>query len=167
MNAATLLCELRQRDVSLLADAGALEIEAPPGVLQPRVLDAIRNHKAELLALLQADRLAGAQSTLQVPTERDIKGHLNSGVLFEPGAAPDVSEASALEALAFARARRSERIETARRGVYASDLYDPQAAREYARSEASLTPEQRANLLTYADAFEAGEREAVTADDSH
>lgn len=167
MNAATLLCELRQRDVSLLANADALEIEAPPGVLQPRVLDAIRDHKAELLALLQTDRLASAPSTLQASIECDTKVHLNSGVLFEPGAAPDVSEASAFEALAFARARRRERLETARRGVYASELYDPQAAREYARSEGSLTPEQWANLLTYADAFEAHEREAVTADDSH
>ncbi len=140
MTTTTFLDELTARGVLIEPDGDRLKLAAPPGVLQPRVLDAIRNHKAELLALLQAGGLAGTQSTLQAP------------------AAPDVSE------LAFAKARRREWLEAARRGVYASDLYDPQAAREYARSDQSLTPEQRANLLAYADAFEAKASGAANAE---
>ncbi len=54
--------------------------------------------------------------------------------------------------------------EAARRGVYASDLYDPAAARDYALGDASLTGEQRANLLAVADAFEAKASGAANAE---
>ncbi len=53
MTAQRLLVELHRRDVRAWVDGGKLELEAPPGVLKPAVLDAVRLRKAELVELIQ------------------------------------------------------------------------------------------------------------------
>ena len=52
MNAAEVLDELRTRGVTLAPDGGRLRWRAPPGVMAPEMVDELRAHKTELLALL-------------------------------------------------------------------------------------------------------------------
>jgi hypothetical protein len=52
MTALTLLTGLQKRGAVVTANGAKLKLLAPRGVLKPRVLDAIREHKAELLELL-------------------------------------------------------------------------------------------------------------------
>lgn len=55
MTAGELLQDLRQRGVQLIADGDALAYRAARGVLTPESVEALRQHKAELLALLRAE----------------------------------------------------------------------------------------------------------------
>ena len=52
MNTATLLRDLEERGVRFEAKDGRLRYHAPAGVLTPEIIDELRAHKAELLALL-------------------------------------------------------------------------------------------------------------------
>ena len=54
-----LLTELRRRDVRIWAEGESLKYHAPDGALDPRLLDALRDHRDELL-----DRLAPLAETL-------------------------------------------------------------------------------------------------------
>jgi hypothetical protein len=58
MTAQRLLLDLYRRDVRAWVDGGKLELDAPPGVLKPAVLAAIRAHKPELLAILKGEQSA-------------------------------------------------------------------------------------------------------------
>ena len=55
MNAQTLLRDLTRQGVILSADGARLDIDAPDDVLTDELLTALRDHKAELLALLKAE----------------------------------------------------------------------------------------------------------------
>jgi hypothetical protein len=58
MNALSLMTELEARGVSIVADGGELEIEAPGDVLSTEILDMVREHKPALMSLLAQSTLA-------------------------------------------------------------------------------------------------------------
>ncbi len=60
MNAAALLGALRRSDVRAWCEGERLELEAPPGVLRPRLLEVVRSYKAELLQLLELESASRA-----------------------------------------------------------------------------------------------------------
>lgn len=60
MNALSLMAELEARGVSIMADGGDLEIEAPGDVLCTEILEMVREHKPALLSLLAQSTLADA-----------------------------------------------------------------------------------------------------------
>jgi hypothetical protein len=57
MTAAALLEGLKSRGATVAANGDRLKLAAPPGVLKPRVLELVAQHKAGLLELLQSDPL--------------------------------------------------------------------------------------------------------------
>ncbi|MBI5138169.1 MAG: hypothetical protein HZA24_12680 [Nitrospirae bacterium] len=62
MTATDLLTALRVRCIRLQPSGGGLSVRAPKGALTPDLVEALREHKADLLALLQeraADHLTG------------------------------------------------------------------------------------------------------------
>jgi len=62
VTATELLDGLKARGATVAANGDRLKLTAPPGVLQPQVLAAIRDHKPELLALLQSGAAASTPS---------------------------------------------------------------------------------------------------------
>jgi len=54
MTAQRLLIELYRRDGRAWVDGGKLELDAPPGVLKPAALDALRFRKPELMTLIES-----------------------------------------------------------------------------------------------------------------
>ena len=70
MTAAELLAELRRRGVKLTVNGDRLRYEAPRGALTPELLEAMRQHKPELLRLLSRppipqDVVAGVEAALR------------------------------------------------------------------------------------------------------
>lgn len=62
-NAAEILSDLTRRGVRLAPNGDRLHVDAPKGLLTPELLDELRRHKAELLALLH-DPVANAVEDL-------------------------------------------------------------------------------------------------------
>ena len=64
MNASTILRELAARDISVTvtADGQHLRYDAPEGAVTPDVLDQLRAHKPEIIALLSDCCAAGHRS---------------------------------------------------------------------------------------------------------
>lgn len=55
MNARAIIASATERGIVLSADAGRIRHEGPKGALTPDLVDAIRDHRAEVLALLEAE----------------------------------------------------------------------------------------------------------------
>ncbi len=51
----TLLTEIKERDISLWLDAGALKYRAPTGAMDAGMLSKLRQHKTEIITHLSAD----------------------------------------------------------------------------------------------------------------
>jgi hypothetical protein len=58
MSGKTLIAHLRGRGVCLQADGDRLRYRAPRGVLDPQTLRRLAEHKAEILACLEVERIA-------------------------------------------------------------------------------------------------------------
>jgi len=76
---AALLAGLARRGVQLAADGDQLLVDHPDGELTPADLDMLREHKAELLALLRQPAVSQTECRLYVPapdpvTVRDVLG---------------------------------------------------------------------------------------------
>ena len=56
MSAATLLADLRRRDIRVWADGADLRVSAPPGTLTPELRVQLRQHKQEILQFLASGR---------------------------------------------------------------------------------------------------------------
>ncbi len=71
MNASALLSELRRRDIQLRAEGSELRCSAPPGALTPELRERLREHKADLLALLASAQALASQQRAIVPLQRN------------------------------------------------------------------------------------------------
>lgn len=71
MNAATLLAELRSRDIRVWAAGGELHCSAPRGVLTPDMRARLQQHKDEILRLLTSAEALAAQPRAIVPLQRE------------------------------------------------------------------------------------------------
>lgn len=87
MNAAALLGALRRNDVRAWCEGERLELEAPPGVLRPRLLEVVRCYKSELLELLALESASRA-----APHEYSCAATVEG---FTPRAVYDSGEATA------------------------------------------------------------------------
>ena len=70
MSAATLLADLRRRDIRVWADGSDLHVSAPPGTLTPELRVRLRQHKREILQLLASGQTLAAQQRAIVPLQR-------------------------------------------------------------------------------------------------
>ncbi len=73
MNALALLDNLRARGVGMAPDGDRLSLDAPPGVLTPKVLAALAAKKAELLVLLQSESAGPEQPPREGATWDDAR----------------------------------------------------------------------------------------------
>ncbi len=86
MTAVELLAECQARQIDLLAHGGQLDIDAPAGALTPDLLDRLKAHKADLLAILRGDAEA-LQAQHEAAAERDAIVWCESGPAHEVDAA--------------------------------------------------------------------------------
>lgn len=69
MSVATLLAELRHRDIRIWADDEQLRCSAPPGALVPELREQLRQYKADVLEFLHAAEALARQQPAIVPLQ--------------------------------------------------------------------------------------------------
>jgi thioesterase domain-containing protein len=73
VSAGALLSELRRRDIQVQAVGSELRCSAPAGALTPELREQLRQHKADLLALLASAQALAGQARAIVPLRRNGK----------------------------------------------------------------------------------------------
>jgi DNA modification methylase len=89
MNARALLDELRRRGVRLTADGGHIDYRAPKGAMTSECLAALKEHKSEIMQLLEAEATVSGQDGTATPGTtpgRPVGGDVNPAVLMTIGA---------------------------------------------------------------------------------